>query len=265
MEKNPVTAAIGTTAAINATGAAGTPGAISIRGLDFAFAQEKPVFKNLNLELDQGPVVILGPSGCGKTTLLRLMAGLLKPDSGTISTAAASMVFQEPRLLPWKTALENTSLPLAGGRIPLTEKLGKKEAEEKAMHFLALVSLQDKAASLPRELSGGERQRVNVARAFACPAQILLMDEPFQSLDIPLRLKLMDLSLSLLENYPRLAVMVSHDPREAVYTGKRILVLGEPPKGVIYDELISLNQEERRYGSAVQGEMERKLITCLSG
>ena len=232
-------------------------GIISIRGLDFAFAAENPVFKGLNLDLDTGPVAILGPSGCGKTTLLRLMAGLLVPERGEVKTAPASMVFQEPRLLPWKTALENTCLPLA-------EKLGKKEAEEKAMHFLTLVSLQDKALSLPRELSGGERQRVNVARAFACPADILLMDEPFQSLDIPLRIKLMDLSLSLLENYPRLAVMVSHDPREAVYIGKRILVLGERPKGVIHDELINLNREERRYGSAVQGEIEQKLISFLS-
>ena len=254
---------------------------ISIRSMDFAFAArlpaklpaelpaklpaeltaklpaEKPVFKNLNLELNQGPVAILGPSGCGKTTLLRLMAGLLKPNRGEIHAAAASMVFQEPRLLPWKTALGNTCFPIM-------EKLGKKEAEEKAMHFLSLVSLQDKARALPRELSGGERQRVNVARAFACQSEILLMDEPFQSLDIPLRIKLMDLSLSLLEKYPRLAVMVSHDPREAVYMGKRILVFGERPKGVIHDELINLNPEERRYGSASQREIEQKLIGFLS-
>ena len=90
------------------------------------------------------------------------------------------------------------------------------------------------------------------------------MDEPFQSLDIPLRIKLMDLTLSLLEGAPRLAVMVSHDPREALYMGNRILVLGESPKGVIYDDIISLNHEERRYGSIVQGEMERKLISFLN-
>jgi len=230
--------------------------AISIRGMYFSFAPEKPVFKNLNLDLNQGPIVILGPSGCGKTTLLRLMAGLLKPAKGEINTARASMIFQEPRLLPWKTALENTCLPLL-------EKLGKKDAEEEAMHFLAMVSLQDKAGSLPRELSGGERQRVNVARAFACPAEILLMDEPFQSLDIPLRIKLMDLTLLLLENYPRLAVMVSHDPREAVYIGKRILVLGNAPNGIIHDEAVSVNREERSYGSAAQGAIERKMISFL--
>jgi NitT/TauT family transport system ATP-binding protein len=184
------------------------------------------------------------------------MAGLLKPVGGELRTAPVSMVFLEPRLLPWKTALENTALPLA-------EKTGKKEAEEKALHFLRLVSVEHKAASLPGELSGGEQQRVNLARAFACPTEILLMDEPFQSLDIPLRIQLMDLSLSLLEDFPHLAVIVSHDPREAVYMGKRILVLGQAPQGIIHDEVLNLSREERRYGSPVQRIMEEKLIARL--
>jgi NitT/TauT family transport system ATP-binding protein len=230
-------------------------GTVSIRGLDFAFTPGKPVFKKLSLELGgESPVAILGPSGCGKTTLLRLIAGLLKPESGEVCTAPVSMVFQEPRLLPWKTALENTALPLA-------EKAGKKEAEAKARHFLGLVSLEHKAASPPGELSGGERQRVNLARAFACPAEILLMDEPFQSLDIPLRVKLMDLSLSLLEDIPRLAVIVTHDPREAVYMGKRILVLGRAPRGFIHDEALDRNREA--YGSPARLTTEQKLIALL--
>ena len=239
------------------------PAGISIRDLNFSFIPGKPIFKNLNLDLNgespcrtSSPAVFLGPSGCGKTTLLRLMAGLLKPDGGELRAAPVSMVFQEPRLLPWKTALENVALPVA-------EKFGK-EAEEKARHFLRLVSLEHKAASLPRELSGGEQQRVNLARAFACPTEILLMDEPFQSLDIPLRIQLMDLSLSLLEDFPRLAVIVSHDPREAVYMGKRILVLGQAPQGFIHDEVLNLSREERRYGSPAQGMMEEKLIARLS-
>jgi NitT/TauT family transport system ATP-binding protein len=256
---------------------------IAVRGVDFAFAGNRPVFRNLNLELDENasPIVILGSSGCGKTTLLRLLAGLLKPQRGEIAAEesekiretggqnndrcasvplceknlnpAASFVFQEPRLLPWKTALENVSLPLI-------ESLGKKEAAERARSFLALVSLEDKAQSLPGSLSGGQRQRVNLARAFACPAPILLMDEPFQSLDIPLRIRLMDLTLKLLAEEPRLAVIVSHDPREAAYLGRRIIVLGESPQGVVHDEVISLNAAERRYGSAAQGEAEQRLL-----
>ena len=237
---------------------------VVIRDVDFAFGGDRPVFSKLSLELGcESPVLILGPSGCGKTTLLRLIAGLLRPGAGEITiqgntapTPAVSMVFQEPRLLPWKTVLENVSLPL-------TERLGKPAAGEQARRFLRLVSLEDRAAALPGELSGGQRQRVNLARAFAFPSEVLLMDEPFQSLDIPLRIALMDLTLSLLGEFPRLAVMVSHDPREAVYLGKRILVLGDNQRGVIHDETLNLERRERGYGSAAQGKLEQRLLGLL--
>jgi NitT/TauT family transport system ATP-binding protein len=259
---------------------------ISLRNVDFAYSAVKPVFQNLSLDLGgESPVIILGSSGCGKTTLLRLIAGLLKPAAGiihreTIPTdsfpadpaqgamfsrnaiasngSAISMVFQEPRLLPWKTALENVSLPLIEG-------MGKKAALERAMRFLALVSLEDRAAAFPGELSGGQRQRVNLARAFACPSRILLMDEPFQSLDIPLRIELMDLTLSLLGDSGRLCLTVSHDPREAVYMGGRIIVLGESPRGLIHDETLRLDRKDRIYGSAAQGELEQRFLSLLKG
>ena len=237
---------------------------VVIRDVDFAFGGGRPVFNKLSLELGgESPVIILGPSGCGKTTLLRLIAGLLRPDGGEIriqkntpQEIEVSMVFQEPRLLPWKTALENVSLPL-------TERLGKQAAREQARRFLRLVSLEDRASARPGELSGGQRQRVNLARAFAVPSEVLLMDEPFQSLDIPLRIALMDLSLSLLGEFPRLAVMVTHDPREAVYLGKRILVLGDNQRGVIHDETLNLERRERGYGSAAQGKLEQRLLGLL--
>ncbi|MDR0315759.1 MAG: ABC transporter ATP-binding protein [Treponema sp.] len=238
--------------------------AITIRNAGFSFSADKPVFQNLSLEIDskKSPLVILGPSGCGKTTLLRLIAGLVKPETGeilidgkTVSDCRVSMVFQEPRLLPWKTALENVSLPIK-------EKMGT-QAAERARHFLRMVSMEDKAAALPAELSGGQQQRVNLARAFAAEGNILLLDEPFQSLDIPLRIELMDLTLSLLADCPRLAIMVSHDPREALYTGNRILVLGESPRGIIHDEEVILSREDRGYGSTAQGAMEQKLIALL--
>ncbi|GHU87059.1 aliphatic sulfonates import ATP-binding protein SsuB 1 [Spirochaetia bacterium] len=252
---------------------------ISIKNLSFSFS-EKPLFKNLNLELgndtqpgpmgkgspldgpkwDDSPTVILGPSGCGKTTLLRLIAGLLKPHDGSITAANwrnTSFVFQEPRLLPWKTVLQNVMLPIVG-------LMGKTEAENRARHFLDLVSLGDKEAALPSELSGGQQQRAGMARAFAYPGQIILMDEPFQSLDIPLRIQLMDLTNRLLHEFPRLAVIVTHDPREAVYMGNRIIVLGNPPSGIIFDEKVTLPQNERRYGSAASAEIEERLIQVMS-
>ncbi|GHT72715.1 hypothetical protein FACS1894110_27020 [Spirochaetia bacterium] len=245
---------------------------INIRNLSFGF-DDNPLFKNLNLNLgDENPTVILGPSGCGKTTLLRLIAGLLKPLNGNTveSSGSISFVFQEPRLLPWKTVLENVMLPIAG-------IMGKTEAENRARHFLDLVSLGDKEAALPAELSGGQRQRAGIARAFAYPGQIILMDEPFQSLDIPLRIQLMDLTNRLLQDtqpgsescegspldFPRLALIVTHDSREAVYMGNRIIVLGNPPGGIIFDEKVTLPLNERRYGSAASAEIEERLIQVM--
>jgi NitT/TauT family transport system ATP-binding protein len=243
---------------------------IAIQNLSFACGG-KPLFENLNLEpggenpgifLNENPLVILGPSGCGKTTLLKLMAGLLRPDAGSFARSEASgggcsFVFQEPRLLPWKTVLANV-------RLPAEPLLGKAGAEERARHFLRQVSLEEKAAAFPAELSGGQKQRVSFARAFTFPGSLLLMDEPFQSLDIPLRIQLMDLTRSLLEESPRRTVIVTHDPREAVYLGKRILALGNPPDGFVFDEALTLEPKDRAFGSEAQRRMEAKLTGILS-
>jgi NitT/TauT family transport system ATP-binding protein len=252
------------------------PARLRITRLSFGYG-EKLLFDHLNLDLgfedsekplDEFPIVILGPSGCGKTTLLKLLAELLPPGEGSVTAEGAggetegdmsfakAFVFQEPRLLPWLTAIENITLPLKN-------KFADPEAENRARRFLRLVSLEAKENSLPEKLSGGEKQRVSIARAFAYPSQILFLDEPFQSLDIPLRIELMDLTLSLLKEDHRLVVMVTHDPREALYLGSRIIVLGAPPQGVVFDEKVKLGREDRDYGSAALIEMEKKLIQLL--
>jgi NitT/TauT family transport system ATP-binding protein len=236
---------------------------ISIRRLDFGYGDRR-IFSGLNLELGaENPVVILGPSGCGKTTLLFLIARLRKPWGGDIQihglkTAAppgppAALVFQEPRLLPWMTALENTALPLL-------RPLGKREGRERALHFLELAGLADRARSLPAELSGGQRQRVNLARAFAFPSPVILLDEPFQSLDVPLKAAMMDLVAALLEREPdRLVVAVTHEPREAAYLGRRIIVLGKAPVVPVLDE--PADPEGRPYGSPTA--LEGRLLAAL--
>jgi NitT/TauT family transport system ATP-binding protein len=284
---------------------------ISIRCLNFGYGDNR-IFEGFNLELGrENPAVILGPSGCGKTTLLFLIARLLKPSGGEILIGdfsagngdgvgripvspedrparhpAAVLVFQEPRLLPWMTALENAALPLQGF-------LGKKPARERARCFLELAGLGDKIHSFPGELSGGQRQRVSLARAFAFPSPVILLDEPFQSLDIPLKAAMMDLVMTLLDREQgRLVVAVTHDPREAVYLGRRILVLGKaavgkagglsdgfansfaegtadppaqpaPPAAIIFDETPNLNPEDRFYGSPAQAPLERRLLEAL--
>jgi NitT/TauT family transport system ATP-binding protein len=230
---------------------------IQINKLCFGFG-EKIIFENLDLELSgDGPAVILGPSGCGKTTLLRLMAGLLKPRSGDIRIEDAdgpAFVFQEPQLLPWKTALENVSLPVE-------RLLGRDEAGERAGHYLNLVSLGDKLTAFPDELSGGQKQRVSLARAFAYPASAVLMDEPFQSLDIPLRRHLLDLTLALLKDRPRRLVAVTHDPREALYLGGQILILGRPGEGIVFNR--TLDFESSVYGPPELARLEGEMLACL--
>ena len=236
---------------------------IYVRNLSFGFTAEL-LFDNLSIEMEGGdrPLVILGASGSGKTSLLKLLGGLLKVQKGEIifsgesSSPKKAFMFQEPRLLPWLTVLDNVSLPLR-------KVFGNEEAQVRARHFLSMVSLKEKECAFPMELSGGQAQRVSMARAFAWPAPILFMDEPFQSLDIPLRIDLMDLTLNLLEKEKRLLIAVTHDPREAIYMGGRIIILGRPGEGLVFDRLVNLSYEDRVYGSAAAGELEREMIWVL--
>ncbi|MDR0562223.1 MAG: ABC transporter ATP-binding protein [Spirochaetaceae bacterium] len=229
-----------------------------LEDISFGFG-EKPLFRDFSLTLgEENPTVILGPSGCGKTTLLRLMAGLLEPQSGRVVSPAetgVSFVFQEPRLLPWLTVWENLLLPVKNA-VPI------KDAEARARTILEAVSLAEKAQAYPSELSGGQRQRASIARAFIYPSRLMVMDEPFQSLDIPLRIELMELTLKLLEKEPRLLIAVTHDPREAIFLGRRILVLGPPGEGVVFDEP---NPSGRVYASPETSGLESRLIRALGG
>jgi NitT/TauT family transport system ATP-binding protein len=232
---------------------------VSINGLCFQYT-EKPLIDHLSLKLGkENPVCIMGPSGCGKTTLLHLIAGLLKPQSGNIhfedtkfspGESPVSFVFQEPRLLPWLTVLENVMLPLK-------KIAGKKDAEARALQFLNLTGISGREDAFPHELSGGQRQRVSLARGIAYPAPLLLMDEPFQSLDIPLRLELLDLTGTLLQGENRLLIAVTHDPREALSLARRIIVLGGKGRGIVFDRGEGYLKQRGRV------EMEEELLQAL--
>uniref|UniRef100_A0A7C3II32 ABC transporter ATP-binding protein n=1 Tax=Gracilinema caldarium TaxID=215591 RepID=A0A7C3II32_9SPIR len=233
---------------------------INIDNLSFTYPNtETALFQNFSLYL-QGPGVcaLLGPSGCGKTTLLRLIAGFLKPQSGTVTVEGpVSYVFQESRLFPWLSILENVSLPLFTGA-------SKKESRERALYMLELVGLADKAQAKPAELSGGQQQRVSLARAFVFPASVMLMDEPFQALDLPLRIQLMDLFLKLLSEAPRLVLAVTHDPREAIYLADRSIILQGKPLRPVWDEQVSLSREGRLYSSPTHAELEARMFAVLA-
>ena len=141
---------------------------------------QQPVLEQKNLTLLPGQrLALMGPSGCGKTTLLRIAMGLLEPAEGTVENTfrKMSVVFQEPRLLPWRTALENVNLVLGDGKTTL----------ETAKKYLEQVKLADAADKYPRELSGGMQQRTAVARALAAEGDLLILDEPFKAMDEALR------------------------------------------------------------------------------
>lgn len=197
------------------------------------------VLENLNIRVDSGEFIcIVGPSGAGKTTLLRCLSGLLPPTSGEVRVGTArvteplaeiGLVFQDYRgsLMPWMRAGENVAFPLQG------KGVGKAERTRRAERCLADVGLPGVADRYPWELSGGMQQRVAIARALAYDAHILLMDEPFGSLDAQTRFDLEDLILDLRRRLKISVIVVTHDIDEAVYLADRVIVLSGHPATVI--------------------------------
>jgi sulfonate transport system ATP-binding protein len=162
-------------------------------------------------------VVLLGPSGCGKTTLLRLMAGLDRPDGGTVEVPARrAIVFQGDRLLPWQRALPNVTLGLHG-----------PDAEQRARDALAAVGLAGRERAWPKELSGGEAQRVALARALVSRPELVLLDEPFAALDAITRRRMHDLVRALRRQYRAAMLLVTHDVDEAIALADRIVVMSQ--------------------------------------
>lgn len=176
------------------------------------FYGENAVYKNFNFSLEEGAVTcILGESGSGKTTLLNMLAGLT-PYLGEITPRVkCSYVFQEPRLVPSLTVLGNLCLVCRDA--------------DRIRTMLAAVGLEGREGAYPRELSGGQAQRVSLARAFLYPSEVILMDEPFSSLDIALKVKMAALFLGLWRSEKRTAVFVTHDVDEAAMLANRVVVL----------------------------------------
>lgn len=178
---------------------------------------------------------IVGASGCGKSTLLNLVSGLDTPSAGEIGVASRpTLMFQEHALLPWLSALDNVALPLRLAGV------GKVEREDKAADYLRTVHLGDVLHKRPHELSGGMRQRVAIARTLATESKVLLMDEPFGALDAMTRDLLHDGFESIWQARRLTILFVTHNVREAVRLGDRVVLLSSRPGRVVADFPVNL-------------------------
>ncbi|MDE7162778.1 MAG: ABC transporter ATP-binding protein [Clostridia bacterium] len=214
---------------------------IEIKNLCVKYGQNV-VYDGFNLDIEDGKITcILGESGCGKTTLLNAVAGLVGYE-GSISQVKASYVFQSPRLIPYITVIKN-----------LTAVGAERQA---ALNMLQRVGLEDKADAYPVSLSGGEAQRVSLCRALLFKSDLLLMDEPFSSLDLKTKLSAMELFKALQGEEGRSTLFVTHDVDEAVFLADRIVVI---KNGAILSDL--QNQEKCAYGG--NSQLREQIIQTL--
>lgn len=216
----------------------------------------KLVIDSFHLTLAKGEtVVLLGPSGCGKTTLLHLTTGLLQPDAGHVSAYGLriSSVFQEPRLLPWSTALDNVLFVTPGA-------IQSKEWES-AVYWLNEVGLGRELNTYPHKLSGGMKQRVSIARALYHEPDLLLMDEPFSALDIAIKGELQSTVRKLVSEKQISMLYVTHDIHEAVKMADRIVVLQSSPCRVA--KIVDMKEHRRAGGENVSDIVYRQLSTFI--
>jgi NitT/TauT family transport system ATP-binding protein len=218
------------------------------------------VLENLRLSLRFGEFVgVFGPSGCGKTTLLNIVAGLDPDFQGSVRPAPADRdgspvigyVFQNPRLLPWRTVEENVRLVLPS-HLATDDRVGK---------ILEAVGLADARHVYPNRLSVGMSRRVALARAFVIEPELLLMDEPFVSIDVTAANRLRRLLLSMLDRRPTTVLFVTHDLREAISLADRIVALSGPPAGIVAEVVVDIARDTRT-GDAVERFRARLLDEC---
>jgi NitT/TauT family transport system ATP-binding protein len=211
--------------------------AIEIDRLNLQF-QAQSIYRDLSLTIKRNEFAcIVGPSGCGKSTLLRVIGGLLGYDGGTVAVngmppaqawEGMSYVFQSPRLVPWRDAVENVML----GAELRQKRPDRVALRTRALDLLDLIGLSQEAAKFPAMLSGGERQRVAIARALLVDPDIILMDEPFSALDLNTRARLRSEISSIWSKTDKTVVFVTHDVEEAVLLADRIIVLSGKPTRV---------------------------------
>jgi NitT/TauT family transport system ATP-binding protein len=249
----------------HAASTARAPGAgIDVDGVRLTFRGSRvtPVLDGIDLAIRPGEIVaLIGPNGCGKSTLLRVLSGLIPPDAGSVAidgdrvTAPdprIGLVFQEPRLLDWRTAEQNVRFPMELAGWP-----GERQ-RERAADLLGLVGLRDVATAKPSTLSGGMRQRVAIARALALEPRVLLMDEPFSALDALTRERFNTELLRLWDRTGSTIVLVTHSIPEAVFLADRVVVLTPRPARVAAEVAVDLPRPRRI------GDLDSAFVSSLA-
>ncbi|WP_175279088.1 ABC transporter ATP-binding protein [Prescottella equi] len=252
-----------------------TPSRVSVRGLRKTYGRgptAKPVIEDLSFEVADGEFLcIVGPSGVGKTTMLKCLSGLIPASEGEVRIDGRlidgppremALVFQDytRSLMPWLTVERNVMLPLKDSRVPRAER------HARVRRALAEVGLSSAAKKYPWELSGGMQQRVAIARALAYQPEVLLMDEPFASLDAQTRFDLEDLLLALRAELGITILFVTHDIDEAVYLSDRVVVLNGAPCSVA--EIVDVRLGRQRNQITTRGgkqfaELRTHLLTAV--
>lgn len=232
---------------------------LEIKGLYKDF-DEISLFSDFSIGFPEETITcILGPSGCGKTTLLNIIGKILIPDSGRLigfDGKVISYIFQDPRLLPWKTVEDNIGFVISND-------ITASERQKIVTRFIRLVELEAFTGYYPSKLSGGMRQRVSIARAFAYPSDIILMDEPLKGLDIKLKLNLIQTFSQIWQADKRTVIFVTHDVDEALLLGNEIVVLSQAPVKILTRKKVEAPVTDRSIDSDYLKEFKKGLLEIL--
>jgi ABC-type nitrate/sulfonate/bicarbonate transport system ATPase subunit len=235
---------------------------IEIEGVSRTFAGRRggesvPALRDMSLRVAAGEIVaIVGPSGCGKTTLLELICGLQRPDTGTVRSEPAALMPQRDLLLPWLPAVDNAALALR------VQGVARQRAREQVSPWFERFGLRGFEQARPYELSGGMRQRVSFLRTLVAGKPVLALDEPFAALDAITRAEMQGWLARILAEEQRTVVLVTHDVEEAVLLGDRVLVMAPRPGRVVADLAVRMSRPRQPTDPAVV-ELRARALAAL--